>query len=112
MPTCSNCSAALRAEWKFCIYCGTPVGAEADSEAIPAAIRPESEPRPPLNPLAIVALLLACVGGFPALIFGHIAMRQIKRTGERGIVIARVATVLGYLWLVATLVLLYSAFSG
>ena len=107
MSTCANCSAELRPAWKFCIYCGTRV--------VPAAVRPEvseATARPRLNLLAVLALALAIVGGFPALIFGHLAMSQIKRTGERGMLVARIATVLGYLWLVAWIVLLFRWLSG
>lgn len=99
MPTCTSCSAELRPEWKYCIYCGTP--------AIPGAIRPDTAEAPRFNPIAILALVLACIGGAPALVFGHIAIAQITRTGERGLMIARVATVLGYLWLGVGLVLLW-----
>jgi len=104
MSTCANCSAELRPVWKFCIYCGTPV--------VPGAVRPAAIGTPRVNPLAILALALACVGGFPALIFGHLAMVQIKRTGERGMLIARIATVLGYLWLVVWIVLILRWLSG
>lgn len=51
-----------------------------------------------MNPLAIVALVLACIASPFALIFGHLAVGQILLSGERGFVIARVATVLGYVW--------------
>lgn len=35
-------------------------------------------------------------------------MRQIKETGERGLLIARISTVLGYMWLVVWGIVLYS----
>jgi hypothetical protein len=98
MPVCASCSAQLQPEWKFCIYCGTP--------AIPGAIRPEPIAPPPTNRVAILALTLAAIGGAPALVFGHIAMVQILRSGERGMLMARIATVLGYVWFVVTVVLI------
>ena len=104
MPTCANCSAELSREWNFCVYCGTPT--------VPWAVRPDESAPARVNPLAILALVLACIGGFPALVFGHIAIAQIHRTGERGIVIARVATVLGYIWLAALIALTVAWFSG
>ena len=106
MPTCANCSAELSGDWKFCVYCGTPT--------VAGAVRPVAADTDPdrFNPLAILALVLACIGGFPALIFGHIAIAQIHRTGERGISIARVATVLGYVWLAAVIVITVAWFSG
>jgi uncharacterized membrane protein len=61
-----------------------------------------------VNRLAILALVLACIGGPLALVFGHLAAGQIRRSGERGLVIARVATVLGYVWLAVVIgVLVY-----
>jgi hypothetical protein len=98
MSTCVSCSAQLQPVWKFCIFCGTP--------AVPGAIRPEAVEGRRVNALAVLALILACLGGAPALIFGHLAMRQIRTTGDRGLPIARVATVLGYLWLVVWIVAL------
>ena len=100
MPECSSCAAAVQPEWKFCIYCGEPTSADAARPAPLAATR--------TNPLAILALVLAAIGGAPALIFGHVALRQIKETRERGRTMAIVATVLGYLWLAVWGILLYS----
>lgn len=76
---------------------------DAPPEGIPAAIRPAAAPAAvaPLNTLAIVALALGIIGGPVAIIFGHVALRQIRQTGERGRAVALVATVLGYVWLVA-----------
>jgi len=98
MATCATCSGELRPEWRFCVHCGTAVTPTAVDEA--AAEAPER-----MNPIAIIALILACIGGIPAFIFGHIALRQIKQTGERGRTIAIVATVLGYVWLAVGIVL-------
>jgi len=101
-PACANCSAELDPEWKFCIHCGTPV---PERESIPGAIRPDAAPRAPLNRLTIVALIVGVVGGIPAIITGHLALRQLRTSGERGIELARVATLLGYVWLLAYLLL-------
>ena len=72
-------------------------------DGIPAAIRPAAAPDAvaPLSTLAIVALALGIIGGPVAIIFGHAALRQIRQTGDRGRTAALVATVLGYVWLVA-----------
>jgi hypothetical protein len=100
MSTCTTCGAQLQPDWKFCVFCGTP--------AIPGAIRPTTPAKPRVNPLAILALVLACIGGPLALVFGHLAVGQIRRSGERGLGIARVATVLGYFWLLVGIgVLIY-----
>lgn len=105
MATCSTCSGELRPEWRFCVFCGTAVSPTAVVEAA-------AETPPRVNPIAIIALILACIGGIPALVFGHIALRQIKQTGERGRPIALVATVLGYVWLAVGIVLLLRFANG
>jgi hypothetical protein len=54
------------------------------------------------NGFAIGALVCGVVpffGGIPAVIFGHVARGQIRRTGERGDGMAVAGLVLGYLWL-------------
>jgi hypothetical protein len=57
---------------------------------------------PRTNGVAIGALICGFVpffGGLPAVILGHVARGQIKRTGERGDGVAVAGLVLGYLWL-------------
>jgi len=72
-------------------------------------VRPASDDvrvRPRLNALAVAALILAVLFSPLAALFGHIAAAQIARSAgqERGAPIAWVAVGLGYLWLVAALV--------
>ncbi|MBN9239856.1 MAG: DUF4190 domain-containing protein [Leifsonia sp.] len=98
MATCATCSGELRPEWRFCVFCGTAVTPTAVVEA--AAEAPAR-----VNHIAIIALILACIGGIPAIAFGHIALRQIKETHERGRTMAIVATALGYVWLAVAIVL-------
>lgn len=58
---------------------------------------------PQTNTLAIIALIGAFVFPIAGIICGHIAMGQIKRTGEGGQQLALWGTILGYvftgLWL-------------
>ena len=60
-------------------------------------------PAPPTNGLAIAALVsgiaqFACgVTFIPAIICGHLARRQIRRTGEQGDGMALAGLILGYL---------------
>jgi hypothetical protein len=54
------------------------------------------------NGFAVGALICGIVpffGGIPAVILGHVARGQIKRTGERGDGVAIAGLVLGYLWI-------------
>ena len=60
---------------------------------------------PRVNILAVLALILGCLVSPLAALFGHLALNQISRSGERGTAIAWVAIVLGYLSLAAVLVL-------
>ena len=59
------------------------------------------------NPLAIAGFVAAVLGvPIAPLIMGHLALVQIKRTGEEGMPFAIVALVLGYLQLVGILAFL------
>ncbi|HWH98275.1 MAG TPA: DUF4190 domain-containing protein [Pseudolysinimonas sp.] len=60
---------------------------------------------PRVNVLAVLALILGCLLSPLAALFGHVALSQIKVSGERGLVAAWIAVVLGYIWLVALAVL-------
>lgn len=92
MPACDSCSAELQPDWKFCVFCGAP--------AVPGAIRPDEPAAPRLNILAIFSIVLAVILSPLAVVFGHLAVRQIGQTGEHGIGLARVAIAVGYVWLV------------
>jgi hypothetical protein len=61
--------------------------------------RAPRDPQAPINSLAIVAVLLGVLGMPFAALFGHLALAQLKGSGERGVIPAWVAVVLGYLWL-------------
>jgi hypothetical protein len=52
--------------------------------------------RPPTNTIAIVALILGFVFPLGGIIAGHIALAQIKRTGEAGRGMALAGAILGY----------------
>jgi hypothetical protein len=62
------------------------------------------------SPLAIVSLVAGCaqfvgfcvIGSIVAIVTGHIARRQIKRSGEQGAGLALAGLILGYLGIVLT----------
>jgi hypothetical protein len=66
---------------------------ELDPDDAPAR-RPGS-----VNTLSILALLIGILACPFAALFGHIALGQLKISGERGVIPAWIAIVLGYLWL-------------
>jgi hypothetical protein len=52
-----------------------------------------------VNTLAVLALLIGVLACPFAALFGHLALGQLKISGERGVIPAWIAVVLGYLWL-------------
>ena len=76
-----------------------------EADAITSLTATPVTPEPKINVLAIIALILGCLISPLAALFGHIALTQISRSGERGTAIAWVAIVLGYLSLAALLVI-------
>ena len=62
-----------------------------------------AEPR--YNVLAIVSLVTAFFVSLAAIITGHIALSQIKKTGERGRGLAIAGLILGYLGLLAGIII-------
>lgn len=60
----------------------------------------------PTNSFAIASLLLSltCCGGVLAIVFGHVALSQIKSSGEEGRGLAIAGLVLGYIGLALTIV--------
>ena len=55
------------------------------------------------NTLAILSLIFGILGGYLAIVFGHIAKSQIKRTDEKGSGLATAGLILGYSWVAVTL---------
>lgn len=54
------------------------------------------QPVPPTNTLAIVAFVASFFVSLVGIICGHIALCQIKRSGERGRGLALAGTIIGY----------------
>ena len=53
MAACTDCSAALEPQWKFCVRCGAVVE-RAGAPIIPAAIRPDrDDDQPTITPLSL-----------------------------------------------------------
>jgi Domain of unknown function (DUF4190) len=86
----------------------------------PAAPVYTAAPSRPYNPWAIVSISFAastvigswCFGGLIAVVAGHVARQQIKRTGEAGGNLALVGLIVGYVAIGLTLLFIaaYIAF--
>lgn len=64
------------------------------------------------NGFAIAALVLGLLSGtILPIIFGHVALSQIRRTGERGAGMATVGLIFGYLWTAAVIIYLIWVYS-
>lgn len=99
-----------------------------EAEVVEEVAQPKAEKKKfewaSLNTLAVVSLssALSIVGALIAVITGHIALKQIKETGESGRSLALTGTVLGYVhlagWIifgilgVVTKVLIFSGVLG
>src|SRR5690606_9482728 len=75
---------------------------------------PASAPAPgqgqQTNVLAIIALVAAFVFPLAGIICGHIALGQIKRTGEGGHALALWGTILGYVFTIFWLIVIVLSF--
>lgn len=64
-----------------------------------------------VNTLAVLALLIGILACPLAAPFGHLALGQVRASGERGVIPAWIAIVLGYLWLGFWLVFIITYFA-
>ena len=73
-----------------------PVALAGDASAVrypPPAAAPRT------NTMALLSFIFCLLGGLLGIVFGHIALSQIKRTGESGKGLAIAGLVLGYGWI-------------
>jgi hypothetical protein len=69
--------------------------------------------QPRTNPLAVFSLVWGIIGGSAlAIIFGHIARSQIRRTGANGAGMALAGLILGYFWLALSIAAALSIFTA
>jgi hypothetical protein len=88
----------------------------SDSQPVPAA-RAEAaaqypDPTQPYNVLAVLAFVFVWLTIILGLVFGYIALSQIKRTNEQGRGLALAAVILGWIGLASTVVVLIVAFAA
>ena len=105
MNFCLECGKPLSSNVVFCTDCRAPDDDwEVPSEPeVPNAVASAQ----PTNAFAIVALVLGLMGiSLLAVIFGHISLRQINRTGERGRAMALAGTILGWVGIAVAILLI------
>jgi len=112
---CTNCGTANTSDAGYCEKCGRPlatatVGASATVPAVPV---PAVAVAARTNPLAVASLLLGFLSLFPlfgilAVVFGHVARSQIRKSAgrQKGAGMALAGLILGYLALGFILVLI------
>jgi hypothetical protein len=84
----------------------SPAKSKAAAHTVPAsAPKDHSYDYTKLNSLAVVAFAtsISWVGALAGIITGHIALAQIKRSGEKGRALAVTGLVLGYLYVVGAI---------
>lgn len=70
----------------------------SETPPVPAALpaHPGYAVLPPTNTMAILALVLSFVVSVAGIVLGHLALGQIRQTGERGRELAIAGLVIGY----------------
>ena len=102
MTDCTNCGSANAPDAGYCVKCGQPL----KTAAVPALPAPGSALAARTHPLAVASLLLGFLSLFPvfgilAVIFGHVARSQIRKSPgqQKGAGMALAGLILGYLGL-------------
>ncbi len=145
--TCTQCGAVMTADANFCGTCGTartlpaPANASGQGYGPPPSFPPSPYPpygqqygqpyappaysSPKTNGFAITSFVLSLfffvcgIGSILAVIFGHIARKQIRERGEQGSGLATAGLIIGYigigimaLYLVISILLAATTSSG
>ena len=105
MASCLHCGTLNADDAGYCEKCGQPL-ATAAGAAIPAIAVPAAAVAARTNPLAVASLLLGFFSVFPlfgvlAVVFGHVARAQIRKSAgrQKGTGMALAGLILGYLCL-------------
>jgi type IV pilus assembly protein PilA len=111
MTICAACGNNVAAEDRFCRVCGRPA-----ASAPPSAVGTHPAEVPETSGKAIISLICSLLFFIPlafiaAIVFGHLAISEIRRSAGRlkGQGIAITGLVLGYLWIVFVPVILIIA---
>lgn len=101
MTFCSKCGAAVPETNRFCASCGTEVNpaASGSSQIAGATAQPQTSGKAIASlVLGICVFILGFLTGIPAIIFGHLAKSDIKKSGGKlqGDGMALAGLILGY----------------
>lgn len=90
----------------------TPENQTPETPAAPAApAQPVVTQAAPTNTLAIITLILAFVFPIAGIITGHIALKQLKTSGESGHALAKWGLILSYIFVgIWVLVMIFAVF--
>lgn len=106
MVNCSHCGTVNTPDAGYCVKCGQPLPAAASVVAAAAAGAPRPAGGAQTNSLAVASLLVGLLALAPpcailAVVFGHIARSQIRKSEGRmkGGGLALAGLILGYLGL-------------
>lgn len=111
---CPACGSSMTAEDRFCRVCGTAVSGTSPASSIggpPASVAP-----PTTSGKAVVSLVSGLLFFIPlaflvAIVFGHIALSEIKKSAGRlkGEGMAIAGLILGYMWIAGIPIILIIA---
>jgi len=107
---------------RFCMTCGRPVASAVASPTFASTVRPMPSPMyapatgyaavgvATTSGFAIASLVLGILGGaILAIIFGFVALSQIKKSGAKGRGMAIAGVVLGFVWSALFVILIIAA---
>jgi len=103
---CSHCNKENLATARYCLHCGNPLGAAAATSAAPAAREPAKTSGKAIGSLiAGLVFFLWPIAQIVAIVLGHLAQRDIRRSGGRleGGGMSLAGLILGYAGLVLML---------
>jgi hypothetical protein len=123
---CTNCGTPLANDSSFCAACGTPKGTAPAAPVQPTVVNNAPYTASPAlvaaqNGMAIaslvtsIATVILCGGllSFVGAILGHVALGQIKRSGQNGRGLAVAGVAIGWavtgLWLILVVIMAVSS---
>lgn len=101
MRTCPKCGLSVQESNRFCAACGADMNPSASAfpAALAAAVQPQTSGKAVASlVLGICIFILGFLAGIPAIIFGHMAKSDIRKSGGRlqGDGMALAGLILGY----------------